>query len=177
MPHTAASVRRVLAALRKVGVSRCPQAIPGSSGLRLGPSLGLVEVQERITRRAIRDVYHRTRTRKRRVAELAVDRVTYRVGGHPLELHEVEIEAKAEGGTADVARIVDALRCRFGAALRAVEVLETRDRRSARPGCSDGRTPGMAHTAGHDQKGGMAQARNAPGTAGLRPHPVPLSTD
>lgn len=92
-----------------------PPAADAAEALRLS---GLEVVQERETRRRVRDV---APPGGERLAELAVDSVAYRLPGGPVRLHEVEIEAKtadAAVGEAAVATVAQALTADFRTALR-----------------------------------------------------------
>ena len=113
-PWSARALARVVSELRSRGVS-----VPGPPG-ELGPadpaavmaSLGLEQVQSRVTTRTPRDVVVRG-AQSGPVAELAIDAVTYRFGQGRVRLLEVEVEAKGQGDVSTVERITARLRNAF----------------------------------------------------------------
>ena len=110
--------RRVLAVLGQHGVVVGPA--PTSP---LGPPLetlgaaGLETVQHREALRRIRSVLPRG-SGQGRVAELALDTVTFHISGRDLRHYEVEIEAKARGGESAVAAVTTELVDRYWPWLR-----------------------------------------------------------
>ena len=111
-PWSADAYVRCLDALSVRGVS-LRRVTPGDDPVASLLASGLSRVQERETNRRRRDVDGAGT----RVAELAIDEVTYRIAGGPVRHHEVEIEAKAPEGNQYLARAVEELRARFGPAL------------------------------------------------------------
>jgi inorganic triphosphatase YgiF len=81
--------------------------------------LGLVPMQARRTDRLARDVSADAGgTDRGIVAEMAIDRVTYRFADAAVDHYEVEIEAKTDAGTAQLAAMAEALLAHFPGALR-----------------------------------------------------------
>ena len=75
-------------------------------------SLGLEEVQARVTRRMPRDVLtHGPEARP--LAELAINAVTYHFRDARVRLFEVEVEAKGQGDASTVKRITESLHDEF----------------------------------------------------------------
>jgi len=93
-----------------------PAVAPADDPVEALRLAGLELVQERHTARRVRDVV--PPGGGRRLAELAVDTVDFRVAGQPVRHHEVEVEAKAPEGAAAVPAVVEALAGRFWPALR-----------------------------------------------------------
>lgn len=117
VPLTETGARKVLAQLQRLGVrASLPSArefVKG--GERAGGSGALLRAsQVRTNRRLLRDV----EKNGKRVAELAIDRVSYSLGDTPVRFEEVEIEAKDSGTAGDVERIARALLDEFGRELR-----------------------------------------------------------
>jgi hypothetical protein len=76
--------------------------------------MGLAVLQERTTHRRVRNAVDAGGVR---LAELAIDAVTYRLDAGAIRHHEVEIESKSPPGAAYLPRAVEALRARFGDSL------------------------------------------------------------
>jgi len=112
----ARATARVREALERMGVRREGGSAAPAADLRR--ALGLVEVQRRVTRRTVRDVFAPGPRPGPPLAELALDRVTYRFGDREARLFEVEIEALRKDGGAAVKAVRRALLERFGDALR-----------------------------------------------------------
>jgi hypothetical protein len=118
-PWSSRALQNVVSELRSRGVG-----VPASPG-KLGPtdpaavmaSLGLEQVQARITTRTPRDVVARG-AQSEPLAELAIDAVTYRFGEERVRLLEVEVEAKGGGDASTVGRITARLLDEFPAQLR-----------------------------------------------------------
>jgi len=118
-PWSPNALHNAVGELRSRGVR-----VPGSPG-ELGSadpaavmaSLGLEEVQTRVTRRTPRDVVVRGGQREP-LAELAIDAVTYRFGEGRVRLLEVEVEAKGAGDASTVERVTASLRDEFPFQLR-----------------------------------------------------------
>jgi hypothetical protein len=118
-PWSSSALHHVVSELRSRGVG-----VPASPG-ELGPadpaavmaSMGLEQVQARVTTRTPRDVVA-CGAEGEPVAELAIDAVTYRFGEGRVGLLEVEVEAKGRGDACTVARITARLRDAFPAQLR-----------------------------------------------------------
>ncbi len=82
------------------------QNIPPSRTLK---ALGLQVIQERRTRREARDVVGRSEYPTSRLAELAIDKVTYTFQDVTVGFSEVEVEAKSPRGLAIVQAIANTL--------------------------------------------------------------------
>lgn len=102
---------RTLLAARGILLGAAPAARDSVAALR---AMGLETLQERTTRRRLRDALGAGGAR---LAELAIDAVTYHRDAGAVRHHEVEIEAKAPEGADYLPRAVAALRARFGASL------------------------------------------------------------
>jgi inorganic triphosphatase YgiF len=114
-----AALHNALSELRDRGVG-----VPGSPGdlssidpTAVMASLGLEEVQARVTTRTPRGVVARGEGTEP-VAELAIDAVTYRFREGQVRLHEVEVEAKGKGDASTVERITAGLLKAFPAQLQ-----------------------------------------------------------
>jgi hypothetical protein len=115
-PEALAAVTVVLA---RHGVVVPPGAVhPEASPVVVLQAHGFRVVQERDTLRRPRRVTLRDDVDRRRLAELAVDAVTYRLRGGDVGMCQVEIESKAEDGPRAAAVVAQGLMARFGRALR-----------------------------------------------------------
>jgi hypothetical protein len=94
-----------------------PAAPAASDPVRALEALGLAVVQDRRIARRVRAALPPSGARAR-VAELAVDAVTFELDGRAVRHHELELEVKAEGGDADTAALARRLERRFAPALR-----------------------------------------------------------
>ncbi|UCG12247.1 MAG: CYTH domain-containing protein [Deltaproteobacteria bacterium] len=81
-------------------------------------SLGLGLVQDRESHRRARDIVRADAEIGPVLAELAIDSVVYHFGDQGIHLHEVEIEAKAGGGSTVVKTVIESLVAIYGLALR-----------------------------------------------------------
>jgi len=113
------SLHNVVSELRNRGVNvPVSPGEPHSTDPRaVMASLGLEEVQARVTTRMPRDVLARG-PESRPLAEVAIDAVTYRFRKAQVRLCEVEVEAKGEGDAPTVERITESLHDEFPARLR-----------------------------------------------------------
>lgn len=112
LPWTAGAAERIRAAAAEVGVRLpAPPADAGDDPWEVLGGMGLRVIQDRATERRVREVVAEEDGPP--LAELVVDSVRYEVGGDGVWHHEVEVEAKGEGGAAVVREAADALRERF----------------------------------------------------------------
>ena len=102
---------RALLAARGIALRATPAAGEPLAALR---AMGLAVLQERTTHRRVRNAVDAGGVR---LAELAIDAVTYRLDAGAIRHHEVEIESKSPPGAAYLPRAVEALRARFGDSL------------------------------------------------------------
>jgi len=111
-----AGARRVLARLQRLGIrAELPSAREFVHGEAAGTAAGeLRPSQVRGNRRLLREV----RRGSARVAEMAIDRVTYEIAGALVRIDEVEIEAKDRGTASDLQRLTRELLARFKDDLR-----------------------------------------------------------
>ncbi|MEW6350314.1 MAG: CYTH domain-containing protein [Thermodesulfobacteriota bacterium] len=118
----AETLGRVSQLLRDLGVITSGHVISNSDADPLDTltALGLRVIQDRFTRREVRDVLTPA-GRESPIAELVVDTVTYTFQDLAVQHLEVEIEAKADGSSALLATMVRELLTRFGDALRVWE--------------------------------------------------------
>jgi inorganic triphosphatase YgiF len=118
-PWSSAALRRVVSQLRSrgVGISGSPAEPDSADPAAAMASLGLEQVQTRVTTRTPRDVVARGK-QSGPLAELAIDAVTYRFGAGRVRLLEVEVEAKGGGDASTVERITTRLRDEFPSRLR-----------------------------------------------------------
>jgi CYTH domain-containing protein len=110
--------KKVRAELERHGVS--VRAVPdqnAADALDALATAGLEIVQDREAQRRIRDVNHRSGG-PGRVAELALDTVTYHLSDRDVRHYEVEIEAKSGEGAEAVAAVTTALTGRYWPWLR-----------------------------------------------------------
>jgi inorganic triphosphatase YgiF len=112
-PWSAAALDRLRALLAARGLTlrEAPRAAEPVATLR---AMGLETLQERTTHRRLRNAVE---AGSARLAELAIDAVTYHLAGGDVRHHEVEIEAKAPAGAAYLPRAAAALSARFGGSL------------------------------------------------------------
>jgi len=112
-PWSATALDRVrtLLAARGIRLGAASAAADPFAALR---AMGLETLQERTTHRRLRDALDPDGAR---LAELAIDAVTYHLAAGAVGHHEVEIEAKARQGADYLPRAVAALRARFGDSL------------------------------------------------------------
>jgi inorganic triphosphatase YgiF len=89
-----------------------PAALPASDPVRALESLGLAVVQDRTTARRVRAILPRSGGRAR-VAELAIDAVTFDLDGHAVRHHELELEVKGDGGDDAIETLAASLHARF----------------------------------------------------------------
>ena len=75
---------------------------------------GFKVVQDRRTRRQVRDVVRAGEEDGPRLAELAIDSVVYHFASHKIHHYEVEIEAKTEEGLRPLKPLIDGLINMFG---------------------------------------------------------------
>jgi inorganic triphosphatase YgiF len=97
-----------------LGVLAAP---PASDPVGALEALGLVVVQDRRIIRRVRAALPPSGARAR-VAELAVDAVTFELDGRAVRHHELELEVKAEGGEAVTASLARHFERRFAPSLR-----------------------------------------------------------
>jgi hypothetical protein len=102
---------------RGVDVPGLPGGLGSTDPTAVMASLGLEEVQTRVTRRTPRDVVAGG-AETQLLAELAIDAVTYRFRDGRVRLHEVEVEAKGVGDASTVERITASLLAAFPSQLR-----------------------------------------------------------
>jgi hypothetical protein len=102
---------------RGVGVPAPPGELGSADPAAVMASLGLEQVQTRMTTRTPRDVVARG-AQSEPLAELAIDAVTYRFDAGRVRLLEVEVEAKGGGDAGTVERIIACLRDEFPSQLR-----------------------------------------------------------
>jgi hypothetical protein len=102
---------------RGVGVPASPGELGSSDPTAVMASLGLEEVQTRVTRRTPRDVVAGS-AETQPLAELAIDAVTYRFRDGRVRLLEVEVEAKGGGDASTVERVAASLHAAFPSQLR-----------------------------------------------------------
>jgi hypothetical protein len=75
-------------------------------------SMGLLVIQERITRRVVRDISRHDRPGSMPVAELDIDNVTY-PGDPKIRVFEIEIEAKASRSLRRIEEIAEAIQSSY----------------------------------------------------------------
>ena len=112
------ALRNVVSEIRDrgIGVPVSPGELRSTDPGEVMASLGLEEVQARVTTRTPRDVLA-PGPETRPLAELAIDAVTYRFRDARVRLFEVEVEAKGQGDASTVKRIVESLHDEFPAQL------------------------------------------------------------
>jgi inorganic triphosphatase YgiF len=110
------ALSRALAELAGHGLRFAKLARPAESPTDALGRLGLEVVQARENRRRVRDAIEPGG--EARVAEFAIDAVTYRFGARVVRLHEVEIESKTGAGEAALDVLADHLLAAYHPALR-----------------------------------------------------------
>ena len=118
-PWSSSALRNVVGELRGrgVGVPGSPGELGSAEPAAVMASLGLEQVQTRVTTRTPRDLFARG-AESEPLAELAIDAVTYRFREGRVRLLEVEVEAKGAGDASTVERITARLRDEFPSLLR-----------------------------------------------------------
>ena len=113
-PWSPSVLHSVMSELRNrgVGVPSSPGELGSTDPTAVLASLGLEEVQTRVTMRTPRDVVA-DGAETQPVAELAIDTVTYRFRDGRVRLLEVEVEAKGRGDASTVERITASLHDAF----------------------------------------------------------------
>jgi hypothetical protein len=106
-------IQRTLRHTQAKGQARYSRHLPSDTLA----SMGLGVVQERITRRLVRDIFRHDRPDSTPVAELDIDSVTY-PGNPKVRIFEVEIEAKARGSVTRIQEIAEALQSIYPGFLR-----------------------------------------------------------
>ena len=175
-PWSSRALDHVVNELRSRGVG--VPASPGTLGLAdpaaVMASLGLEQVQTRVTARTRRDVVARG-AESELLAELAIDAVTYRFGEERVRLLEVEVEAKGGGDASTVERITTSLRDGFPSQLRPWPYGKLPTGQAIQELLADGQLDGltgqdgMLRPAAYEQiaevlnRGAMSQPRQAPG--------------
>lgn len=175
-PWSPSALHDVVSELRSrgVGVPESPGETGSADPVAVMASLGLEEVQTRLTRRMLRDIVARG-AQSEPLAELAIDAVTYRFREGRVRLLEVEVEAKGQGDAATVERITASLRDEFPSQLRpwpygklptgkAVQELLADSKLDGLTG-EDGmlRPAACEQIAGLLNRGAISQPRQAPG--------------
>ncbi len=120
LPWSAANAHAIVDELRRMGIaldSSSPTPVVPDDAEDFAAALGLAITQRRMTDREPLDVLELSDDSAHVVAEVAVDRVTYGEAPAEVSLYEVEIEAKANGGSA-VNEIASRLLADFGQVLR-----------------------------------------------------------
>lgn len=117
LPWSMEALERIVAALAGLGVRLRPSGgVPDGEPLEALGALGLSVVQDRATKRRVRDVV--ADGAEEPIAELVVDSVRYDFGGRAAWHHEVEVEAKGAGVREVVGEVAEALLARFPEVLR-----------------------------------------------------------
>lgn len=118
-PWSPSALHDVVGELRSrgVGLLGSPGEIGSAHPAAVMASLGLEQVQTRVTTRTPRDVAVRG-AQSEPLAELAIDAVTYCFGEERVRFLEVEVEAKGGGDASAVERITARLRDAFPSQLR-----------------------------------------------------------
>jgi hypothetical protein len=114
------AVRRMVRELRnrRVQLPPLPEDFSRVDPLDVMTRLGLEVIQDRETHREIRTIVFAGKEKGRVLAELAIDSVAYHFGDRKIRHHEVEIEAKAEGGSEAIERVTKGLMGMYEATLR-----------------------------------------------------------
>lgn len=120
LPWSAEALRRMAEELAELGIR-----LPGPTGdvdagdpVAALEGMGLRVVQDRVTRRRVRDVVPLGESGARALAELVVDSVEYGVEGRRAWHHEVEVEGAPGGVPELLEELAGALLARFPDALR-----------------------------------------------------------
>jgi hypothetical protein len=113
-PWSSSALHTVISELRSRGadVPGPPGELGSADPTAVMASLGLEQVQTRVTTRTPRDLVARG-AESEPIAELAIDAVTYRFREGRIRLLEVEVEAKGGGDASTVERITASLRAEF----------------------------------------------------------------
>jgi hypothetical protein len=175
-PWSCGALHHVVSELRSrgVGVPGSPGELGSADPAAVMASLGLEQVQTRVTTRTPRDVVARG-AESEPLAELAIDAVTYRFREGQVRLLEVEVEAKGEGDTSTVERITARLRDEFPSQLRPWPYGKLPTGKAIQELLADGQLDGLTGQDGmlrpvaYEQiaevlnRGAMSHPRHAPG--------------
>ncbi len=175
-PWSPSALHDVVSELRSrgVGVPESPGEIGSADPVAVMASLGLEEVQTRLTRRMLRDIVARG-AQSEPLAELAIDAVTYRFREGRVRLLEVEVEAKGQGDATTVERITASLRDEFPSQLRPWPYGKLPTGKAVQELLADGKLDGLTgedgmlrpaaceQIAGLLNRGAISQPRQAPG--------------
>lgn len=175
-PWSSSALDDVVSELRSrgVGVPGSPRELGSADPTAVMASLGLEQVQARVTRRTPRDLFA-SGAQSEPLAELAIDAVTYRFREGRVRLLEVEVEAKGGGDAATVERITARLRDEFPSQLRPWPYGKLPTGQAIQELLADGRLDGLTGQDGMLRpvaceqiaeildRGGMSQPRQAPG--------------
>jgi hypothetical protein len=113
LPWSPSSLRRILAALDDAGLHLEANAVPPDDPLAALEACGVSVIQDRVTRRRVRDLGDAQRAN---LAELAIDCVLPRLGAREVRLFEVAVEV--EGSPEPLRGIVETLEEAYGSELR-----------------------------------------------------------
>ena len=113
LPWSPSSLRRILAALDEAGLHLEANALPPDDPVAALEACGVAVIQDRVTRRRVRDVRDAQRAN---LAELAIDCVLHPLGAREVRLFEVEVEV--EGSPEPLRGIVETLERVYGSELR-----------------------------------------------------------
>jgi len=118
-PWSSSALHDIVSELRSrgAGVPGSPGELGSADPTAVVASLGLEQVQTRVTTRTPRDLVARG-AESEPLAELAIDAVTYRFREGRIRLVEVEVEAKGGGDACTVERITASLREEFPSQVR-----------------------------------------------------------
>jgi len=119
-PWSEEALVRVTKALmdRGIGILSQHQGFDYAHPLEVMTGLGLKVIQNRETRRQVRNIVSVGEEGSPVLAEMAIDTVVYHFGPQGVYHYEVEVEAKAESGSAVVKTVIESLVAMYGPALR-----------------------------------------------------------
>ncbi len=116
VPWSYKSVSRVASELGMMA-TRTIGRFSAESPSQVFATMGLQVVQERLTRRRVRSIFRPHESRRRMIAELDIDKVTF-LGDPPIPVFEIEIEAKAPGSVKSVQQISETMFADYSEFLR-----------------------------------------------------------
>ena len=114
LPWSSESLAYILRTLPDIPIPTGASDIKASTPRKYLEELGLISIHERQTRRHTMDVVALIEPEKGIIAEIALDKVNYLIGGSRILHYEIEVEAKAPGAVEHIVHLTDFLRKTYG---------------------------------------------------------------
>ena len=114
LPWSSESLASILKTLPDIPVPTGAIDIKARTPRKYLEELGLISIHERQTQRHTMDVVSLIEPEKGIIAEIALDKVNYLIGGSRILHYEIEVEAKAPGAVEHIVHLTDFLRKTYG---------------------------------------------------------------